>query len=368
MTALSVPAAEACAACGAPADECRCARLRESLLGRAAALQRAGMAAARDGELHRALALLRRAARLATPEPDAARVLALVALCLGEAGVSVRAWRGAETDEPAPLDRDGVRDALRLYNQALAEARDGDSDDAASTVNEALELLSDLVPAYRLRALLATERGDVATARATCEAGLALCRDDLLLQRCLASLPAADAPATVAIPAAAPIAALPPRARVTLPLAAAWAGSMLITFFLTYRLGVRAGADLPPPVVSSPVLAPASPPAATAPAAAPAPAPVAAPAAPFDFAAYRRGRDAFAGGDWRRAAAELTGAAAVSADAYFRDDALYLLARAQSRAARPDEARRTAALLLRDHPASIFANRITRRIAERGTE
>ncbi|HEX6751150.1 MAG TPA: hypothetical protein VF092_27920 [Longimicrobium sp.] len=375
---MSVPAAaEACAACGAPADDCRCARLIESLRGRAAALQRAGMAAARDGELHRALALLRRASRLAAPEPDAARVLSLVALCLGEAGAAARAWRGVGTDEPAPLERDGVREALSLYNQALAEAHGGDGEVAASLANEALERLPDLLPAHRLRALLAAERGDVTTARAACEAGLAICSDDLPLQRWLANLPASDAPVPIAAPdliasdppapVAAPSSSSPPRARATLPLAAAWAGSVLITIFLTYRLGYRAGADLPQANASSPVVAPA-PASAPAPAIPLPPARMAALAAPFDFAAYRRGRDAFDRGDWQRAATELSGAATVPADAYYRDDALYLLARAQARAARPGEARGTAALLLRDHPESIFANRITRRIAERGTE
>jgi len=367
VTKVSVPAAaESCAACGAPVDECRCAQLRDALVGRAAALQRAGMTAARDGELHRSLALLRRAARLAPLDPDAARVLALVALCLGDAEISARAWPSSGSEEPSPLDRDSVRDALHFYNQALAEAQVGDNNTAASRANEALERLPDLVPAHRLRALLAAERGEVSTAREACEAGLAVCRDDAVLRLCLASLPASDAPAPVApVASIAPVAPPPARARISAPVAAAWAGSVILAIFLTQRLGNPPGPDLPPSVASSPVLAPA----ATAERASPSPPATATPSPPpADFAALITRLDAFARGDWARAAVELSGAAATPADAYYRDDALYLLARAQARAAHPDEARRTAALLLRDHPASIFANRITRRIAERGSE
>lgn len=359
---------EACPACGAPAGECRCARLRDALHQRAAALQRAGLAAAREGELHRSFSLLRRAAGLAALDARAARVLGLIALCLGEIAVAARALRSAGTDGTTLLEAASVRDALRLYNEALADAQAGNRDAAESRVDEALERLPDLVPAHRLRALLAAERGNEPGARAACEAGLAVCRDDLLLQRCLAWL-AASAGATPASHNPAPVpaaAAPPPRPRFIVH--GAWAATVVAAVLVTRMMGNPAA----PEAVE--VLLPVSPPApATAPASASvAPEPALAPgtesAAAFDFAAYRRGRDAFDRGDWQRAIGELTGAAAAPVDAYYRDDALYLLARAQARAARRADARRTAALLLAGHPASIFANRITRRIAEQGTE
>ncbi|HET7459616.1 MAG TPA: hypothetical protein VFJ82_00145 [Longimicrobium sp.] len=351
---------EACPACGAPAGECGCARIGGALRDRAAALQRAGLAAAREGELHRSLSLLRRAAVLAPLDERAARVLGLVALCLGETGVAAWTERRAGAETPALLDSDSVRDSLRLYNEALAEARAGNGEAARARVGEALDHLPDLVPAHRLNALLAAERGDTPGARAACEAGLALCRDDRVLRRCLASLAPADAPAAVAPPERAPGRA--PRRRFTVP--GLWAASVAGAVVLTRMLGDHtAPAVLPPPSASRPAAT-----AAPAPAPAPASAPRTAPAAPFDFAAYRHGREAFARGEWQRASEALSGAAAAPAGAYYRDDALYLLARAQARAARRDDARATAALLLADHPASIFANRVTRRIATQGTE
>ncbi|HEU4559329.1 MAG TPA: hypothetical protein VFS20_15840 [Longimicrobium sp.] len=359
---------EACAACGAPAGECRCARLRDALHQRAAALQRAGLAAAREGELHRAFSLLRRAVALAALDARAARVLGMVALCLGEIEVAARALRSAGTDGPAVLEAASVRDALRLYNEALAEAQAGNRDAAESRVGEALEHLPDLVPAHRLRALLAAERGDEPGARAACEAGLAMCRDDLLLQRCLASLATPAGTMSAAHnPTPAPTAAPPPRPRFITH--GAWAATVVAAVVLTRMLGnpaAPAAVEVLPVPPSAPAAAPVSAPASVAPE--PAAAPGTGSAAAFDFAAYRRGREAFDRGDWQSAIGELSGAAAVPADAYYRDDALYLLARAQARAARRDDARRTAALLLAGHPASIFANRITRRIAEQGTE
>jgi hypothetical protein len=358
--------AEACPACGASPGECSCARVRDALHGRAAALRRAGMAAARAGELHRSAALLRDAARLAPLAPEAARVLGLAALCLGEVRLAAQAWRRAEADEAVLFGDGPVRDALRAYNDALGEARAGNTGGAAARVDEALRLLPDLVPAHRLRALVAAERGDGPAARAACEAGLATCSDDPVLLRCLASL-AVSADASVPVSASADVASAVrprPRSAVRAGVGAAWAATVALAIFLTSRLQDHRGATvLPPAPLSRP--ADASPPRAAPPAIGP---PAAAPAAAFDFAAYRRGREAFARSEWRRAASELGGAAAAPAGAYYRDDALYLLARAQARASRPGDARATAALLLRDHPASIFANHVTRRLAGEGAE
>lgn len=426
-------AAEPCPACGAPAGECGCARVRDALLARAATLRRAGMRAARDGDLHRAISLLRRSAQIAPLEMDSARVLGLAALCLGETGIAAEAWRRADAPEMTLLADGPVRDALAAYNQALAAAQTGDAAAAVERVEQAHAAFPDLVPAHRLRALLAAEAGDAAGARAACEAGLAVCRDDAVLLRCFASAttaalatgaaaaslaaaassasvsgaargpfgsPSADAAATEEASASGENAAARPRSAspdravraaslsresgeerwrrgtaIPFPARLAWAASIALTIVVTRGLTERGeSASGNPPAASNPATAGGARPAAPSPSPVtagspvPLPGPQATPAAAFDFAAYRRGRDAYGRGAWREAADDLSGAVAVPVDAYFRDDALYLLARAQGRIAARDEARKTAALLLRDYPESIFANRITRRIAAQGSE
>jgi hypothetical protein len=82
---------------------------------------------------------------------------------------------------------------------------------------------------------------------------------------------------------------------------------------------------------------------------------------------YLLGRKALQRGEDSLAIQALRKATSTSESAYFIDDALYLLMLAEERVGDRSSARGTAGLILERHPASIYANSRTRRLASAAT-
>ena len=206
---------DACDACGAARAECECETLEGDLARQARALAGAGVRAARDGMLHRACALLERAAMLDTLGAAEWNALGLCALATGETGAAVRAWRQAsaiEPDGPAALwlesaERGPVRRALDAYESAAWAARASRLDEARAAIESVRATLPDFVPAARLAGLVQAALGDTAGARETWRAAARVCRDDADLLGLLAGSAELHAPSPVVAEAVGPTAA-----------------------------------------------------------------------------------------------------------------------------------------------------------------
>lgn|GEM_PF-2517956 len=361
-----------CPRCGTAA--CACTLPGRELALRARRLLDAGLAAARRGLLWRARARLDAWVRLDGRDATGLLVRGLVAAALGDARAADDSWARLPGDARAAgwlaeLRGGALRRAFEHYNAAVAAAQEREDERAAAEVEAALSAFPDLVPALRLRGLLEAAAGDPAKARAAWASLVERCGDDAEALRFLVGLGAAASAAPVA--PVTPVAAVTPveRARGAEPGWRRWApagiGVALSAAALAALLVGRGGPAAQP--ASAPVPASALLPAGRAGAAAPpaAAAPASPPEAartpsPVDLDAYRAGRAAFAAGDWATVRERLSGAVGGDPGAYFHDDALYLLARAELAAGDPAAARRAAVELLALHPQSIFVNRITR--------
>jgi tetratricopeptide (TPR) repeat protein len=335
------------------------------------------VAAARRGLLWRARTRLDEWARLDGRDATGMLVRGLVAAALGDARGADDSWRRLPDDGRAAawlagLRGGALRRAFERYNAAVAAVRAGEDERAAAEVEEALAAFPDLLPALRLRGLLEAAAGDAARARSSWTALVERCGDDADALRFLAGLgapsPVAErgraavpgwrrwAPAGVgaALSAAAVLALLVGRgsSAATQPASSPAPAAPAVAFAprgrgepATPRNAAERAVAVAPP---GPVPPPASPPAA------------ARRPSPVDLDAYRAARTAFAAGDWATVRERLSGAVGGDPGAYFHDDALYLLARAELAAGDPAAARRAAVELLALHPQSIFVNRITR--------
>ncbi len=350
-----------CPICEGPA--CACGPQGRELARRARRLLDAGLAAAREGSLWRAHGLLGEWAGLDGRDATGLAVRGIVAAALGDARAADDAWGRLPGDARAAawlaeLRGGALRRAFEHYNAAVAAARALDPARAGAEVERALSAFPDLVPARRLKGLLVAAAGDLAQARASWSALVERCGDDADAMRFLAA-------ATTASPAGAPLAA-PAVVSAGVPagggrtgrrrwaaagVCATLSAAVLVALALGRGDSARTGPrPAPVPAVS----------AARASAVPAAPPVVPRPRAAFDLDAYRAARVAFAARDWAGVRDRLSGAVGGDPGAYFHDDALYLLARADLAAGDSAAARTAAVELLALHPESIFVNRITR--------
>jgi len=378
----TLPETAACATCGGA--ECECEPALAELDGRARALLRDGFRAAGERRLHQASRQLGEAVRLAGGDARSLAVLGLCRLALGDAAGARAAWRGAGTEECAAwlasLEDGELRQALREHDAALAAARSGDHATALAAADRALAILPDLVPAARLRGLVLAGRGELRHARRTWAAQLDACRDDPELLRLLA-----ESTVTDELVERAARRQRPARVEAFVAGAASAVVASAAVVALVFSLAKPSASPAPLPAndfTAVPAPSPASPAPAGIPASPAAavsgPTPAAGSGAasgsepttatPSGWAAYREGRDAHARGDWAGATAALERSVAAGEGRFYHDDALYLLARSLARAGRPDEARRAAERLAREHPGSPFHNRVVRAIAATGAE
>jgi tetratricopeptide (TPR) repeat protein len=319
--------------------------------------------------LYEAIRLLTDAADLGDADPNSAAVLGLCALALGDAPAAAQQWELCLQHAPGRADARAWLDALRggvisngleYYNQALVQAQRGDLVAANTSACTALETLPEFVPALRLQGLLAAQEGRPEEARRVWTRAVSICADDPQLLRYLAAIQVE--------PRREP--SRPRRRPARLPWVAA--GAVLGAV----GAGVVLLARPEPPVsalrgvATARTEAPASSVLRTANPAAEPPSGETVPPAParFSLSDYRLGRLAVREGAWGAAIHHLRSALSAPSDLYFHDDALYLLASAYARIGDADAARAAAAQLLQQHPSSIYANSMTRRLATQVTE
>jgi tetratricopeptide (TPR) repeat protein len=361
--------APSCTICGDSAPQCGCTATRDSLIARATELRKHGVFAAYSSRLHQALRLLSDAAELGDDDPDAAAVLGLCALALGDTSACALAWERSLVQSPDRNDvarwlnslRTGIiGEGLGHFNRALAEASCGDWAQADATIKTAVEALPEFIPALRLQGLLAAQGGREAEARRIWLHGLDLCADDPQMLQYLAALQMERTREAARFRHG--------------PARFVWAGTGAVIGAMVAAVTLL---STPAPSPGDPVTvasALARTPTSSAPRAQP-------PAvesqtlqlgtvseAGFGISDYRLGRLAVREGAWTAAVHHLHGALRTPPLDYYHDDALYLLAQAYSHSGDPDAARTTAAQLLEQHPSSIYVNSVTRRLATQDAE
>lgn len=362
------PASEpVCFACDAPPAQCLCSLAREQILTWADRLRRAGLSAARRGEYHRARRALTRAVELDRLDTSAWKALGLVTLAVGDAMAARRAFReAARNGDPGAadwirsLEEGAIGRGLAAYNAALEASRRSDLAEAEREVRCALDYLPDLLPARRLEGIIFAAQGRRDRARSVWSQAAADGTDDTDLLRLLGK-------AEAAVPAPPPVRhSGRSRARARQAgLGLAWAASVGLAVF------VGRGREPSPEPREAPVVTSfrATPTAAPLPRAGADPVPNApGETRSLNLAQYRLGSLAAREGEWADVVLHLAGATRSRPELYYRDDALYVLARAYARQARPEQARSAARQLLEEHPGSHFANSISRHLAQHGTE
>jgi tetratricopeptide (TPR) repeat protein len=350
-----------CDVCGLPQPGCGCAAMASRLRkGGDAALQHA-VQEARLGQLHSARNWLHLALNI---DPGNAIVWAASGCCafvLGDVALTERAWRRSlEMDPSSPaadwirsLESGSIRDGLSHFDTALRVAAEEQFERASLEIAKALVLVPDYGPATRLAGLIEAARGDKASALRRWREYLSRVGDDAYVLRLIASIAEARSSGTPS----------------------AWRSRLgVLAFAAGIAAAIIAGAivrEKYPTPTSAPVRQVARAPQRIAHAAG-------SPSAPtvqgrsrshIGRTAYHEGRIAFESHNWRDAAASLQLAADFanhSESGEVRENALYLLAIAQSRLGDTLAARSTASSLLSEYPTSMFANSIAHSLARAG--
>lgn len=348
------------------------------LNGAAEHFRRSGFSAARSGRLDKARRLLETAVQLEPVDAQPWAVLGLCAFASGDVAEARRSWKAStarDAESPAAaflelVESGAGRDALEAYNEALHHAKGERWRQARSCLQQAREALPDFVPAAILLGLVHEAEGKTAAARRVWARASDRYRDHPELLRLLG----------LSTPGLGRTASQP---RSYWPYAAVLAAAVGLVW-VSVVSQTRDGGEPPgevaqaqsglnrttPPVdtpeedssqvldrsdVSMAVISGGAPDAGVL-------------AVQYDVAwgLFEQARDRSAMGDWAGAVPRLVLVDELAPGRFYHDDALYLLARGYAIRGRSDEAKAVADVLLTKYPESIFANSVTRAIAETG--
>ena len=357
-SALDTGLATVCELCP-PGEPCICVAGRSMLTRHARSLAAQGFSAAGEGNLERAELLFAEAVAI---DPDLSRAWAARGLCAfarGDVSDARRAWRRALTIDPSSVAKrclgalsDGDLGAvIQHYNRGLALAEAGDPNGAISQLERAGALCPEFLPVIRVEGLLrfqSTIRSDRTagwTERARHWSSDGVIRH-LLDVDSKQSRP--DDGVTLLRHSPSKSTRWSVAAAATIVVALGW-------WTFPYGSNASVPSDTSGAKIMATVTATATPPVRT---------PTL--SGPTGRAAGRRlylaGRTAFGRGEDSLAIRALRDAAA-SRNAYYADDALYLLMLTEERVGNRPSAGQTARRLLDEHPRSMYVNSHTRRLA-----
>jgi tetratricopeptide (TPR) repeat protein len=322
--------------CGA-GSTCDCYASKERLVAHQATTRRAAFVAAASGRLPQALELLKNT--LASEPRDGVSwlLLGLIEFQTGNLPEARSSWtRALELDGSCDAGRwledlraGPTHDALRGYNDAIALVNGGEVRQAERLLDRVRRQLPDFAPAAHLEDLIqstiAEEKGEPN------RAGRRRRRLDQIIGIQVS-----------------PVGAL----------------MLIVLLAAAYKFGVtRQNAS---PVLSPSVLPQVSQTAQVAPAGPNAPpAPHVVPIYINGWQRFRAAREASQTGDWSRVVEFLAQFGSVPKSAFYHDDGLYLLAQGYAHLHDDQRSAQIANELLQEHPTSIFANSVIRRLAGR---
>lgn len=339
-----------------------------------------GFRSARSGLVFEGCRTLRAAAAHDPTDPRVWEVLGLCSFSTGNIAEARQCWESATAKNPESpattwlreLSSGSIASALTDYRHALEEARSGWYETAATTIAGVREAVPDFAPAGCLEGVIFAAQGETPLAREAWQKQLRLVRDDPALRRLLTEVTEPE----IVTPHPRKLLRSMFRGRAPLwaTIVSAAMIAVVIVHFSIRRHGAEHASAAGPPSVAESRAEVQVPTAlagkATADVSAGAHSSKGATAGTrasersLGWQLFVDGRRDAERGALATAVKKLSQAVSYGAGAFYHDDALYSLARAQAKAGDSQAASATATKLLREYPKSIFANSVTVKIAQ----